>query len=55
MTCGNEANGFDSKVVWEWDPRQTGNGIEPDLRGSVDGAILVFRRSLYIRKSAWDS
>jgi hypothetical protein len=34
-------NGFDSKVVWEWNPRQTGSGIEPDLRGSVDVTILV--------------
>lgn len=34
-------NGFDSKVVWAWNPRQTGSGIEPDLRGSVDGTILV--------------
>src|SRR5882762_7554049 len=34
-------NGFDSKVEWEWNPRQTGTGSEPDLRGSVNGRILV--------------
>jgi len=34
-------NGFDSKVEWEWNPRQTGSGNEPDLRGSVNGRILV--------------
>jgi hypothetical protein len=34
-------NGFDSKAVWEWNPRQTGSGIEPDLMGSVDGTTLV--------------
>lgn len=34
-------NGFDSKVEWHWNPRQTGSGIEPDLRGSVDGRILA--------------
>lgn len=34
-------NGFDSKVEWEWNPRQTGSGNEPDLRGSVNGRILA--------------
>lgn len=34
-------NGFDSKVEWEWNPRQTGSGNEPDLRGSVNGSIVV--------------
>lgn len=34
-------NGFGSGVAWEWNPRQTGNGREPDLRGSVDGRIVV--------------
>jgi hypothetical protein len=36
------ANGFDSKVEkWEWNPRQTGSGKEPDLRGSVNDKIMV--------------
>lgn len=36
------ANGFDSKIEkWEWNPRQTGSGNEPDLRGSVNCKILV--------------
>lgn len=35
------ANGFDSNVEWEWNPRQTGSGDEPDLRGSVNGKIMV--------------
>lgn len=35
------ANGFDSKVEWEWNPRQTGSGNEPDLRGIVNGRIVV--------------
>jgi hypothetical protein len=30
-----------SKAVWEWNPRQTGSGNEPDLRGSLDGTTLV--------------
>ncbi len=34
-------NGFDSKVEWEWNPRQTGSGNEPDLRGSVNRRILA--------------
>ena len=34
-------NGFDSKAVWEWNPRQTGSGIEPDLMGSVGGTTLA--------------
>jgi hypothetical protein len=34
-------NGFGSNVEWEWNPRQTGSGNEPDLRGSVTGRIVV--------------
>ena len=34
-------NGFESKVDWGWNPRQTGGGNEPDLRCSVNGRILV--------------
>jgi hypothetical protein len=34
-------NGFGSNVEWEWNPRQTGSGNEPDLRGSVNGRIVV--------------
>jgi hypothetical protein len=34
-------DGMESKVDWDWNPRQTGGGSEPDLRGSVDGRILV--------------
>lgn len=34
-------NGFGPQVVWEWNPRQTGSGDEPDLRGSVNGGIVV--------------
>ncbi len=35
-------NGFGSpEVVWQWNPRQTGSGDEPDLRGSLNGEILV--------------
>jgi hypothetical protein len=35
------ANGFDSNVMWEWNPRQTGSANEPDIRGSVNGRVLV--------------
>jgi len=36
------SNGFDSKIEeWEWNPRQTGSGDEPDLRGSANGKVLV--------------
>ena len=28
-------------VNWSWNPRQTGNITEPDLRGTVDGQIVV--------------
>ena len=34
-------NGFGSVVEWEWNPRQTGTANEPDLRGSLNGTILV--------------
>lgn len=34
-------NGFGPEVAWEWNPRQTGSGSEPDLRGCVNGRILV--------------
>lgn len=34
------ANGF-GEIAWEWNPRQTGGGSEPDLRGSANGKILV--------------
>lgn len=34
-------NGFGPEVVWEWNPRQTGTGDEPDLRGRVNGRIVV--------------
>lgn len=34
-------NGFDSNLDWEWNPRQTGSGDEPDLRGSANGKILI--------------
>jgi hypothetical protein len=33
--------GFGPEVVWEWNPRQTGSADEPDLRGSLDGRIVV--------------
>lgn len=35
------ANGFGSGVAWAWNPRQTGSGNEPDLRGSADGRIVL--------------
>ena len=35
------AKGFGSEMEWEWNPRQTGSGNEPDLRGSANGKILV--------------
>jgi hypothetical protein len=34
-------NGVDANVKWEWNPRQTGSGNQPDLRGRVNGRILV--------------
>ena len=34
-------HGFGSNVEWEWNPRQTGSANEPDLRGSINGKILV--------------
>src|SRR5262245_5091072 len=33
--------GFSSEVTWEWNPRQTGTANEPDLRGSLNGTILI--------------
>jgi hypothetical protein len=35
------ANGFDSEIEWEWNPRQTGSANEPDLRGSLNDSILI--------------
>lgn len=35
------ANGFASSVKWEWNPRQTGSGNEPDLRGRANGRVVV--------------
>jgi hypothetical protein len=35
------ANGFDSSVKWEWNPRQTGSGNEPDLRGRVNDRVVI--------------
>jgi len=34
-------NGFESHIEWEWNPRQTGDADEPDLRGIRDGRILI--------------
>lgn len=34
-------NGFASEITWEWNPRQTGTANEPDLRGSLNGAVLI--------------
>jgi hypothetical protein len=34
-------NGFGPETVWEWNPRQTGTGNEPDLRGTLNGRIVV--------------
>jgi len=34
-------NGFGPDVEWEWNPRQTGSGREPDLRGTLQGKIVV--------------
>ncbi len=34
-------NGLGSEVDWEWNPRQTGGANEPDLRGSLDGRIVL--------------
>ena len=34
-------NGFGSEITWEWNPRQTGTANEPDLRGSLNGRVLV--------------
>jgi hypothetical protein len=33
--------GFGSDVEWEWNPRQTGSAIEPDLRGRSGGNVIV--------------
>jgi len=36
------ANGFDdSSLNWSWNPRQTGDSAEPDLRASSDSGIVV--------------
>ena len=35
-------NGYDQhNIHWFWNPRQTGDSSEPDLRGVVNGAIVV--------------
>jgi len=34
-------NGFGPEVVWEWNPRQTGGGDEPDLRGTHNGRVVA--------------
>lgn len=31
----------DARTEWSWNPRQTGDNTEPDLRGCLDGAITV--------------
>jgi hypothetical protein len=33
--------GFASDVIWEWNPRQTGTANEPDLRGTLNGTVLI--------------
>jgi hypothetical protein len=32
---------FTSAAVWEWNPRASGTGREPDLRVKVDGKVVV--------------
>lgn len=32
---------FPEETIWEWNPHQTGGRGEPDLRGSLNGKILV--------------
>ena len=32
---------YGKKIKWEWNPRQTGTGDEPDLRGSHKGRIIL--------------
>jgi hypothetical protein len=34
-------NGSASDITWEWNPRQTGTANEPDLRGSLNGTVLI--------------
>jgi hypothetical protein len=31
----------DARTEWSWNPRQTGDNTEPDLRGYLDGTITV--------------
>jgi|SRR5580704_4172686 hypothetical protein len=33
--------GFASEITWEWNARQTGTANEPDLRGSLNGMVLI--------------
>ncbi len=33
--------GLASEITWEWNPRQTGTANEPDLRGSLNGTVLI--------------
>ena len=35
------SEGFGSDVDWEWNPRQTGSAMEPDLRGRRCGNVIV--------------
>ncbi len=35
-------NGFNQpEIIWYWNPRQTGNTEEPDLRATLNGKILL--------------
>ena len=37
-----EANAqHESGTIWSWNPRQTGDNSEPDLRGTLRGAVVV--------------
>jgi hypothetical protein len=30
-----------ARMVWSWNPRQTGDSTEPDLRGHLDGTVVL--------------
>lgn len=32
---------YGAGIVWAWNPRQTGNATEPDLRGILKGQIVI--------------
>ncbi|MCP2085941.1 UNVERIFIED_ORG: hypothetical protein J2Y81_001958 [Paraburkholderia sediminicola] len=32
---------FSTGIEWSWNPRQTGDNSEPDLRGTLDGKIVL--------------